>query len=215
MKKIIFFFIFGSSTVFAGYNQLLVCLGKEEGILHQRKKAGPNYQLNQYFINQFVGFSHIPIKEEYLKKICSEGEYSYSVTLLEQLLLKGVGLFQLSNQPNQKIAEVVTIDELLEETPQTFVRYLASLQEFAQTPDCLPKRVKNLKYFLDRLTYLEEDFGGQAILKNQKKLTELFADLKKLDDYYEQCKVEAKKNEPKPKVIPKENEVQNPDPSNS
>jgi hypothetical protein len=213
LKKILFFLILGSSTVFAGYNPLLVCLGKEEGILHQRKKAGPNYQLNQYFINSLVGFNHIPLKEEYLKKICSEGDFSYSVSLLEQLLLRGVELFNLSNVANQRISEVVTIDELLEDTPQIFIRYLASLQEFAQTPDCLPKRVKNLKYFLDRLTYLEEDFGGQAILKNRKKITELFADLKKLDHYYEECKAEAKKNEPKPKVDPKETEEQNPDPN--
>jgi len=205
MKKIIFFLIFGSSTLFAGYNPLLVCLGKEEGILHQRKKAGPNYQLNQYFINQLVGFNHIPVKEEYLKKICSDGDFSYSVSLLEQLLLKGIELFHLSNDPDKKISEVVTIDELLDDTPQIFVRYLASLQEFAQTPDCLPKRVKNLKYFLDRLIYLEEDLGGRTVLKNQKRIVELFADLKKLDTYYDECKAEAKKNEPKQKVDSKEN----------
>lgn len=215
MKKIIFFLIFGSSSLFAGFNPLLVCLGKEEGILHQRKKAGPNYQLNQYFINQLVGFNHIPIKEEYLKKICSEGDFSYSVALLEQLLLKGIDLFSLSKDPDQKISEVVTIDELLDDTPQIFVRYLASLQEFAQTPDCLPKRVKNLKYFLDRLIYLEEDIGGRTILKNQKRIVELFADLKKLDHYYEECKVEAKKNEPKPKADSKENGAQTPNPNNS
>lgn len=205
MKTLIFSLIFSSSTLFAGFNPLLVCLGKEEGILHQRKKAGPNYQLNQYFINQLVGFNHIPIKEEYLKRICSEGEFSYSVSLLEQLLLKGIDLFHLSDDPNKKFSEVVTIDELLEDTPQIFVRYLASLQEFAQTPDCLPKRVKNLKYFLERLIYLEEDLGGRNILRNQKKIVELFADLKKLDSYYEECRVEAKKNEPKQKADSKEN----------
>ena len=210
MKIIIFLLIFGSSTLFAKYNPLLVCLGKEEGILHKRKKTGPNYQLNQYFINQLVQFNHIPIKDEYLKEICTGGDFSYSVSLLEQLLLKGIALFNLSNDPNQKISEVVTIDELLEDTPMIFVRYLASLQEFAQTPDCLPKRVKNLKYFLDRLTYLEEDFGGRHIFKNHKRIIELFSDLKKLDKYYDECKVEAEKNKPKQKVDSKESEEKTP-----
>jgi hypothetical protein len=204
LKIIIFFLILTSFPVFSGYNPLLVCLGREEGILHERKKSGPNYQLNQYFINQLVLISHIPLKEKYLKKICSQGEFSYSVSLLEQLLLKGIDLFQLSNDPNQKFSEVVTIGELLDDTPSIFIKYLASLQEFAQTPDCLPKRVKNLKYFLDRLAYLEEDLGGRTILKNQKKISELFSDLKKLDSYYEQCKAEAAKNQPKPKEESKE-----------
>ena len=211
MKIIIFFLIFGSSNIFAGYNPLLVCLGKEEGILHERKKTGPNYQLNQYFINQLVLISHIPLKDEYLKKICSGKDFSYSVALLEQLLLKGVDIFQLSNDPNQKFSEVVTIGELLDDTPQILVRYLASLQGFAQTPDCLPKKVKNLKYFLDRLSLLEEDLGGRTILKNQKKIIDLFADLKKLDHYYDECKAEAIKNMPKPKVESTENGEETPD----
>ncbi len=179
---------------------MLVCLGKEEGIMHERKKTGPNYQLNQYFINQLVLISHIPLKSEYLTKICSGLEFSYSVSLLEQLLLHGADIFELSKDSNQRFSEVVTIGELLDDAPSIFVKYLSSLQEFAQTPDCLPKRVKNLKYFLDRLTYLEEEYGGRIILKNKKRLSELFTDLKKLDNYYDQCKAEAIKNLPKPKV---------------
>lgn len=187
LKFLIFFFLFQSIV---NADTLLSCLGNEELKIHKKKVIGPIFRLNQHFVNKFASFSNIHIKKTHLLNICNDKSFSPSVALLKMILLKGIDLYIISKNEFQKAQDLATIESFITEIPHTFFSYLASLQNEASTPDCLPKRVKNMQYFTDNLFYLETHLSYKVLFKEHKKIKELFNSLKKLDQIWKECKKE-------------------------
>ena len=80
---IIMFFTDARSTI----NPFIKCLGEEELLIHKSGSTGPVYNLNQWIISEISG-QGIHVKEKYLLEICSNKDFSPSVSFLRLFLLK-------------------------------------------------------------------------------------------------------------------------------
>lgn len=190
------FLTFPILTASSKPNALLVCLGQEELKLHKSKTVGPIYTLNQLFINFLSSSPDLHVKDKQLKGICEGKDFSPSVNLLRAILLHDKELY---NFPTREVKirklQEGAIETLKERMPHIFFSYLGGLQALAPTHDCLNKNIRNLDYFMVRFRYLEGHFSAKEIMKDKKRITEMFEDLKTLDFIMDKCKQEAKKME--------------------
>ncbi len=172
---------------------ILKCLGTEELILHQKKLTGPLYSLNQKFINEMSSWAQINIKTAQLANICKNNQFSPSVNLLRHFLIYGKSFFEIrtyqrsvSNIAMQKSL----LNSLMLKVPNIFFSYLASLQGLADDPHCLNEKIPELNYFIYQFKYLEDEISFKQLLKDKKKLGEIFKKIKNLDNILKSCELE-------------------------
>lgn len=129
---------------------LLKCLGQEELQLHKKKDTGPQYRLNQVFINLLAGVNDIPLKQGYYRKICSMGSAPPSVALLKILLLKGIDIFEIRIGKGKSFGtgnQLSALEEIRDDLPRLFFNYLATIQAKAPTAGCLEKEIPEVAYY--------------------------------------------------------------------
>ena len=115
------FLSFLSFELFAKDNLLLICLAKEEAILHKDNNQTVLYRLNQNFINELATSNDISIKKNFVDEICSpKAKFPPSVGLLRLLLLNESDIFDLSLSgvdPSMRSYKMAYIRELQKQVP--------------------------------------------------------------------------------------------------
>jgi hypothetical protein len=184
------------SRVYAKTPQtLLQCLGQEELKLHKMKITGPVYKLNQLFISELSTYDGIKVKKEHLRSICNYQNFSPSVKLLKYLLTYGHAIFdKKSEQVVTAVSEFnnVNLDNFIENVPKIFFSYLAHVQSLSPGHSCLYEKLPHLRYFLNRYKYLEGAIPISHLMKEKKKISEIFRRLSRLDNIIRRCEKEVR-----------------------
>jgi hypothetical protein len=178
-------------------SSILSCLGREELAMHKTKQIGPNYRLNQLFVNELAGLGDMTIKPNYLEKICNKPQISPSVDLLRNLLIYGRNIF------DQKFRHIESVHikaykraltkELENRAPHIFFDYLSSLQSTASTPHCIKKYIPEISFFLERYRYLEEDLPSSQLMEDKGRIRRIFKKLKRINKIFKKCAAEKAK----------------------
>lgn len=177
-----------SSHSFAKVAPLIKCLGLEELHLHKNKHTGPDYKLNQKLINLIAEANDIKVKQSDLKEICHHKSFTPSVSLLKSLTLKGGKIFKLNKENfSQFLRQRSVVMKIEDEIPRIFFKYLSNIQSFMSKPNCLEKEVPNIKYFLQRVKYLESTFTAKEILKEKDRVDQIFTKLQNMDALIKKC----------------------------
>lgn len=169
---------------------LLKCLGKEELGFHLKKDTGPNYKLNQHFINSMAGANDIQLRSGYYKKIC-ENSVTPSVNLLRELLLNGLKIFLITEDEEnfrEQARKLTVLGNVEEDLPHLFFKYLASLQALTDDPHCLKKAIPEVSYFTEKVFFLEEDVPRNRLLNEKGKIRILFNKLGSIGTILKKCK---------------------------
>ena len=180
---LLFFIALGANA----QNPILICLGREELVLHQKKEVGPIYKLNQYLIGELASANQISFKTEFVDAICQSDDFSPSLSLLRHMLIEGKDLYHFKGDIFQKAMEESTIDNFLENIPEVFFNYLSSLQALTPHHQCLNKYIRHLDYFQTRYRYLGEELSNTIFKENKSKIKLIFEDLKNLDKVLKKC----------------------------
>ncbi len=168
---------------------LLRCLGEEELNYHKKSYQGPNYLLNQYMLNTIAGANELILANNLEEKICRHSKLPPSVSLLRELLINGLKIFNIPIDPLGGHAQSMNIFWALEaELPITFFNYLSSLQSFASNPKCLENEIPHLTFFMERTKYLENDLESSQLLEPREKISDIFISIEKIDEIYKRCK---------------------------
>ena len=169
----------------ATIDPFIKCLGEEELLIHKSRETGPAYNLNQWIISEVAG-QGIRVKEEYLPDICSDKDFSPSVSFLRLLLLKNKEIFVHKNTP--------ILDSLIHRLPYLFFGYLAQLQALTPKANCLADNSADIAYFFMRIRYLQNELSVQELLGEKERIFKVFEDIKRFDKIIESCKAQKKIN---------------------
>ncbi len=172
---------------YAKKNQLVICLGKEEGLIHKNRISGPTYKLNQYFISKLVSMD-IHIKEKFLSQICSDS-HNTSIRLLKLLMIQKDKCFKENNFTESPLYSYkqASKDLFIQDLPRVFSQYISNVQSLAPTKDCLEKRIPYLKEFLIKYSNLEmEDIPIDTII-DKNKILSIFEKLENINTIYKAC----------------------------
>lgn len=172
---------------------ILVCLGQEEKYFHDKKITGPRYNLNQIFINDLAAIKDVRLGPKFLERICRSGSQNVSLSLLMGLLIERETLFILNMQQDESVSifemRKSAIDVLLNDSPHIFFRYIAELQSQTPFPHCLTSKIPDLKYFTEKLKYLEGDIPIEQIINDKRRFRSIFEKLKDYETIYKECQV--------------------------
>lgn len=171
-------------------NEIIKCLANEEMRLHQAKDTGPEYRLNQLFINEFASNSDLTFKRIYSEQICAMKNHAPSVTILMLLLTKGKDVFDIREEFGREGIigyKLERINDLLSRIAHIFFNFLGSLQALAPTHDCLRKHIPEIQHFEVRFKYLEEEYSAKELLRESSKFENIFKKLQGLKSIYQQC----------------------------
>lgn len=174
-------------------NPLLVCLGKEEKNLHQKKDLGPLYELNQRITGEMVQIPNVTVRPEDLKIICSRDTFSQSWKLLELSLRKGKDLFVIPDSVTglQRSITQGMIDDYSEVSKEILLYFISQIQTHSPTPDCLMEEIPFLGKFFTEIKYLQGDVDIRKLMAG--KDTKIFADLKDYRSAFQRCRERLKK----------------------
>lgn len=188
---------FSSAEIYAAApNLLLQCLAKEETELHKEHSQGAIYHLNQDFLNELASSNDIALKKNFVDEICLSKKHSPSVGLLRLLLVKESDIYDLSLSevdPSMRPFKMGYINEFQKQVPRLFIQFISSLQSEMATPDCLEKNIPELKFFNERLKYLEEEMSTHDIMKDKSKIEKIFTKLENIKSIRKSCELLAKK----------------------
>lgn len=177
-------------------NRILLCLAKEEGLLHKSHNTGPQYHLNQLLINELSSFNTVRLKDKYYEQICLNKKEAPSVSLLRSLIINGKDNFDLYSsglEVSSVAMSKATIEEFLSNTPKIFFNYLSSLLALTPTADCFAKNIPELNFFLEQFHYLEEQVPRERLLENKARLHKIFDKVSHLDQIIHKCKINKSK----------------------
>ena len=181
-----------------GRNPILCCLAQEEQALNDAHLAsGPLYKLNTTLIDEMRNIDGIWPTAEAERQICHNPDFSPSVALVKELLLKGKGVF--INDPHRDDLDVASgglqnaaAEALVEHTPRIFFDYISYLQMMVSLPECLNYKIPALKEFQDKVKDLEsEKTAGKIVIPAQ--IEKIFEGLKKFERYARECAAEQQK----------------------
>ena len=184
-------------------NKLILCLAKEEEVIHQGKSTGPIYKLNQTLVNKLIIASDLHVKDFYVDKICESKIYSPSLKLLHFLLTEGISIFNkgTSNDPQDPFVFQLQVGkELAQEAPDIFFRFLSGLQSVTPLPKCLETEIPELQEFYDRAKYLRGDVSEDQVFKEENLINRLFAKLANFNHYFKRCEILKSEKEKKQKL---------------
>ena len=185
-----------STSIFAAPNLLLQCLAKEEASLHKKDTQNALFRLNQEFVNELASSNDINLKKKYVDEICQSKEFSPSVGLLRLLLIREHELYDLSLSSidiSMRPFKMAYINEFQKQVPRMFIQYLSGLQSELATPNCLVKAIPELKVFIEKIRYLEEEVSTHLLIIDKKRISIIFTKLKKFHEIKRQCLQEKKK----------------------
>ena len=188
---------YGPQTM-ASPNLLLQCLAKEEASLHKKVIQNALFRLNQDFVNELASSNDINLKKIYVDEICQSKDYSPSVGLLRLLLMKEHEIYDLSLSSidiSMRPFKMGYINEFQKQVPRIFIQYLSGLQSELATPNCLIKAIPELKGFIEKIRYLEEEVSTHHLIIDKKRIAIIFTKLKKFHAIKRQCVLEKKKLE--------------------
>lgn len=190
----------GSSE--ASPKTLLHCLGQEELQIHRSKTDGPLTELNKTLVNEIVSIGNLELKPQMLAQVCSDGAtLSPSLKFLRVALINGEGIFEHSKDQRDPLEGLkdASIKGFMDNLPHIFFKYLSALQGLSSYPQCLFTQLPELKFFLERFHYLEEDFPVAKLLEDKAKIERIFKGLERLDAIYEECEgLQKKINDSRP-----------------
>jgi hypothetical protein len=172
---------------------LVKCLAREEAHLHKIKDIGPDYSLNQEFINDVSAFGGAPFKAKYLKQICAPNAKT-SFELLKVLVLHGKSVFRsFSGQENVYVK--ASLQTLLESIPLTFFNYISKIHALFPSANCLNTDVPEIPYFLNRFKYLQTDLTNKQLLSDRKKIVSILNKLSNIGPLITKCHKRLKKSQ--------------------
>jgi hypothetical protein len=212
MKKTLLLLVLATCTteIFAAANPLLQCLAKEENQFHKEKSQGTLYRLNQDFINELASSNDITLKRQYIDEVCNGRIHSPSVALLRLLMIKESDIYDLSLtevDAQMRPFKMGYINEFQKQVPHIFVRFISGLQSETATADCLPKAIPELKFFNERLKYLEDEMSAHEMVKDKNKIEAIFKKLQNLKSIKANCEKLAQSKMARLKARAKQNET--------
>jgi len=168
---------------------LLHCLGKEELSLHQSKRTGPHYYLNQKFINEASSAGEFKLKEKYFKEVCIIKEFPPSIGLLKILLIKENEVFKKVKSKNLSYLALYkgNYEALVDRSPHILFEFLAKIQSQTPYPHCLKKNIPELSDFMYQFQYLQEELDTKSLIKDKRAISKIFEKLKYLSAIYQEC----------------------------
>ncbi len=175
-------------------NHLIHCLAQEELIIHEQKFGGALYRLNQTLINELVSWNDIHLKPRYVRNVCSSGDFSPSVKLLEIILIRGEEVFDIDFDETTladdglRGYQIQEVRSFVERLPHIFFQYMGDLQLLARNPRCFQSHLPELKYFYERFQYLETHLNSESLIEEKGKLRSIFFKLKQIDSIIEDCR---------------------------
>lgn len=184
MNKTLFliFILTLSSNLFAKAKPYLICLGKEETLIHKEKIGGAFLKLNQDIISALIQLSDsTQMSKANLKKVCAKKYTSLEILKL-MILSKEDVFFTTKDKLN---IEQMTIDkhnlkELKEKVVFIFIDFLTKLQSQYDDPKCLSKHIPELKDFYYKLRYTLEEVGLENLIKSLESPERIFNKIEKL-----------------------------------
>ncbi len=185
-----------SYEIKAAPNLLLRCLAIEEASLHKKEIQNALFRLNQEFVNELASSNDINLKKKYVDEICQSRDFSPSVGLLRLLLIKEHEIYDLSLSSidiNMRPFKMGYINEFQKQVPRMFIQYLSGLQADLATPNCLIKAIPELKGFIEKIRYLEEEVSTHHLIIDKKRISIIFTKLKKFHEIKRQCVLDKKK----------------------
>jgi hypothetical protein len=185
--------LMSSFSLFAKDRPILKCLGDEEKRFHLKKEVGPVYDLNQRLIAEMIQIPGIEIHHEDYLAICTGEKFSESWKLLELSIVKGKGIFFISNdiQGMQRNITQSMIDDYVEATKEILLAFISQIQTLSPTPTCLKEKIPELDSFFTEIKYLQEDVDMQVIFKGKDH--KIFEKLKNYPLAFEKCRALLKK----------------------
>ncbi len=184
----LFLLAFGSSE--ASTNTLLHCLGREELQIHRSKTSGPLTELNKTLVNEIVSIGNIELIPSARQDVCQTGsKFSPSLRFLKVALLGGETIFIRTKDQNDPLEALkdASIRGFMDDVPHIFFKYLSALQGLSSYSQCLFTQISELKYYLERFHYLEEDFPVSRLIEDKERIKRIFKDLERLDSIFEEC----------------------------
>ena len=190
--------IIGYNTqIYAAPNFLLRCLAKEEEALHKKNVQNALFRMNQEFVNELASSNDINLKKKYVDEICHSKDFSPSVGLLRLLLIKEHEIYDLSLSSidiSMRPFKMGYINEFQKQVPRMFIQYLSGLQSELATPNCLIKAIPELKGFIEKIRYLEEEVSTHHLIIDKKRIETIFLKLKKFHAIKRQCLLDKNKS---------------------
>lgn len=186
----LFLLSLGSSE--ASTDTLLHCLGREELQIHRSKTNGPLTELNKTLVNEVVSIGNIELVPSALRDVCQKGsKFSPSLRFLKVALLGGEKIFVRTKDKNDPLESLkdASIKGFMDDVPHIFFKYLSALQGLSSYSQCLFTQISELKYYLERFHYLEEDFPVARLIEDKSRIERIFKDLERLDSIFEECEV--------------------------
>lgn len=175
---------------------LLRCLAKEEAYLHQQKRGGPQYKLNQLFFNEWAGNPRLELTNDVYQRVCGDDARSASIRLLEAFMLGGKKIFKanrgLPDDPMTTMRKV-TLDELRRQMPQVFFAYVADLEAFAPTARCLEEEIPELAKLREKYRYLESEISLEFLDSYKSQWKTIFHALEDWQSHFQKCQDRANK----------------------
>lgn len=175
---------------------LLRCLALEEAHLHQQKRGGPQYKLNQLFFNEWSGNPRLELVNDVYQKVCGNQARSASIRLLEAFMLGGKRIFKANRGlPDDPMTAMrrITLDELRRQMPQVFFTYVADLEVFAPTARCLEEQIPELANLREKYRYLESEISLEFLDNYKAQWKTIFTELDNWQAHFQKCQERANK----------------------
>lgn len=167
----------------------MFCLGQEEQNIHKNNIGGPVYKLNQNIIGALVQLrDSIFMKSRRVQQVC---EASFPSIKLLELLMTEEDLF-FSRFTRERSPKLLAIDEgLLRELKRSsaglFTGFIADIQATLDKPGCLLRHIPELREFLEKMQYAQENLGLEKMIERLGDPREVFRKLQSLDYKNIQC----------------------------
>jgi hypothetical protein len=192
MRKLLLFLLIYHGTLYASVpDTLLACLGQEEWRFHHAKDTGPEFHLNQLFINEISALQEVQLTRRHHQAICHDLTFSPSVNLMRALLIYGARIFDTSQVPDESESfremRLANLRMLTEELPHIFFRYLAQKQALIPYAHCFRDKVPELQTFIENYLYIEEEVPVEQLLRDKEKLSRIFDHIKNFETLRQQC----------------------------
>ena len=178
MKYLLFVSTLMLFTINSYAGELLKCLAQEEALYHKRKnqKSGPYYKLNQTIISEVIQLPEsVSLSSRDENKICNALLSDRSIFFLKMINLDANKLKTSkvrTEEPNRYAIDMMAIDHLHNKSFSILLKFVLDIQKLAKDPNCIYKKIPQLKDFMNKARYIEEDIGIKKIfngIKNKRR----------------------------------------------
>jgi hypothetical protein len=173
MKYITFVltFLIISSNLFAG--ELIRCLAKEEAEFHKKKDqvSGPFYKLNQELISELIQLPDtVHVQREALSEICNSRPLIRSALYLKMLNLEKGNLYSnvKKRRSNLYALDKMAMERVIDKSYHLLINFILNVQSLAKDSKCIYKKVPELKSFMNKVRFIQEDVGIKKIFHEIK-----------------------------------------------